>query len=189
MGDMFGGLRDLPEEERRAKFEEMRGKLEATQKEMREQIYGVLMPHQVDRLKEINIQIRGPGALDDAEVAAELKITEDQKKQLIAVREEVGQKMREMFANRGEGRGEDMRAKFQEMQNQTIEKLLGVLTPEQRDQFEKMKGEKFELDRSQMFGVRGPGGPGGPGGPVGRRPEGGGRRPEGDRRPESDRTN
>lgn len=188
MREMFSGMRDLPEDERRAKFESMRGKLEEAQKELKEKMNAVLMPHQLDRLKELNIQIRGMGALDDPEVAGELKITEEQKKELSAKREEMGQKMREMFtAGRGEGQrggppSEEMRTKFQQLQTEMTEKLLGVLTSEQRAKFEQMKGEKFEFDRSQMFGGRGPGGPGGgPGGPDGQ----GGRRPGG--RPEGDR--
>ena len=190
--EMFSGMRDLAEDERRAKFESMRGKLEEVQKELKEKMNAVLMPHQLDRLKELNIQIRGMGALDDPEVAAELKITEEQKKELSAKREELGQKMREMFsAARGDGQqrgpSEEMRTKFQQMQTERTEKLLGVLTSEQRAKFEQMKGAKFEFDRSQMFGGRAPGGPGGgPGGPGGqgfRRP---GERPEGGNRPEGD---
>jgi hypothetical protein len=205
MREMFSGMRDLPEDERRAKFEEMRGKLEEAQKQLREEMKNVLMPHQQDRLREIFVQVRGVGALDDPEIAAELKITDDQKKKLAETREEAGQKMREMFSGRrGEGEGErrgpdeDMRAKFQQMQTETNDKILAVLDSEQKAKFEQMKGEKFELDRSQMgFGGRGPGGPGGQGGPGGfggRRPGGdrpGGDRPEGGRpqndRPEGDR--
>ncbi len=192
MREMFAGMRDLAEDERRAKFESMRGKLEEVQKELKEKMNAVLMPHQLDRLKELNIQIRGMGALDDPEVAAELKITEEQKKELAAKREELGRKMREVFTgNRGDGQqrgpSEEMRAKFQQMQTEMTDALLGVLTSEQKARFEQMKGKKFEFDRSQMFGGRGPGGPGGgpggPGGQGGRRP---GDRPEGDR-PAGDR--
>ena len=81
MREMFAGMRDLSEDERRAKFEEMRGKLEESQKELSEKMNAILMPHQLDRLKELNIQVRGMGALDDPEVAEELKISEEQKQE------------------------------------------------------------------------------------------------------------
>ncbi|MGC3967653.1 MAG: Spy/CpxP family protein refolding chaperone [Pirellulales bacterium] len=208
MREMFAGMRDLPEDEHRASSKKCAANWRNRRRRMREQMKGVLMPHQQDRLRELFVQIRGVGALDDPEVSADLKITEDQKKQLADKREEMGAKMREMFSGRrGEGEGErrgpdeDMRAKFQQMQTDMNDQMLSVLSSEQKAQFEKMKGEKFEFDRSQFsFGGRGPGGPGGQGGQGGpggggfggRRPGGdGGRRPEGDRptndRPEGDR--
>ncbi|MCE9605983.1 MAG: hypothetical protein K8U03_13895 [Planctomycetia bacterium] len=157
----FEGIRDLPEAERRAKFEEMQTKREAAQKELRGKINEVLLPNQRDRLKELMIQAQGAGALSNAETADALKLSDDQKKQLATVREEAATKMREaMGAGRGEGQGpsEEARAKFQEMRKEMNDKLLAVLSTEQRAQFEKLKGEKADIDFTQL---RGPGGRGG----------------------------
>lgn len=179
MRESFSGLRDLSEEERRAKFEELRPKLEAAQKESREKLLEILLPHQQERLKQISLQLRGPAAIDDPEVASELKITDEQKEKLASTRETLREKMQALFRE-GAG-GEGMREKFQALRKENEEALLGVLTAEQRERLEKLKGEKFELDMSQ-FG-RGPGGPAG-GRFGGRRPGGeqpGGNRPEGDR--------
>ena len=52
------------------------------------------------------------------------------------------------------------------------EKLLGVLTPQQRQKLEEMTGEQFDYQPS--FGGRGRGGPGGGGGPGGPGGPGGG---------------
>jgi hypothetical protein len=104
-----------------------------------------------------------------------LKLSDDQKKQLTELRDGQREKMGELFRNRGEagGNDEDRRAQFQKMRTEMEEKALTILSSEQRTQFEKMKGEKLEIDMSQLR--RGPGGPGGPGG--GQR----GGRPGGDR--------
>lgn len=189
MRELFSGAGDfgnLSDEERRAKFDEMRPKMEEAQKELRAKMREILLPHQTDRLRQIFIQVRGAGALDDAEVAESLKITDDQKKQMAEVRESQGSKMRELFQNR-EGSDEERRAKFQTAMQEAGEKVLAVLTPEQREQFDKMKGPEFaaaeEVRRSGFGGRGGPGGgPGGPGGPGGFRGRGpGGDRPQGDR--------
>lgn len=173
MREMFSGMRDLPEDERRKKFEEIRGKLETAQKESREKVNAVLLPHQQDRLKEISLQLRGFGAIDDPEVAAALKISDEQKEKIAAVRTEQREKMGELFRQGGQDQDRDaMREKFQKLRTENEKQVLDVLTTAQQAQFEKMKGEKFELDMSAL-GAGGRGGPGGGGTRFGgRRPEG-----------------
>jgi len=187
MRESFGSLRELPEEERRQKFEELRPKMEAAQKEAREKMNEILLPHQQDRLKEITLQVRGVAAIEDPAVATELGISDEQRAEIRTIREGQREKVMAMFreGQGGEGNREAMREKFQTLRTENDKQLLAVLTTKQSEQFEKMKGEKFELDMSQMG--RGPGGPGGPGGARfgGRRP--GGDRPEGGPRPEGDR--
>ena len=56
-GDM-SGLRELPQEERRAKMAEMRKKAQAQSEETTKAIEGVFTPQQFGRLKEIAIQLR-----------------------------------------------------------------------------------------------------------------------------------
>jgi len=187
MRESFGSFRDLSEDERRKKFEELRPKMEAAQKEMRDKVNEILLPHQQDRLKEISLQVRGVAAIEDPAVATELGISEEQRAEIRKIREGQREKVTAMFreGQGGEGNREAMREKFQTLRTENDKQLLAVLTTKQREQFEKMKGEKFELDMAQLG--RGPGGPGGPGGARfgGRRP--GGDRPEGGPRPEGDR--
>src|SRR5688572_6865757 len=188
----FAGLRDLPEEERNKKMEELRAAGEKRQKELREKANEILLPHQQDRLKQITLQVRGSAALEDAEIAGELKLNDGQKEKIKSTRESQREKVGAMFregGQGGEGNRDAMREKFQKLRQENDAELVAILTSEQRAQFEKMKGEKFEIDMSQLNR----GGPGGPGGPTrfgGRRPGGdqpGGDRPGGDRRPGADR--
>ena len=85
--------------------------------------------------------------MEDDEVVAVLKISDDQKTKLVAVREEGNKKMEEaMAALRGGGGGGDagdMRQKMMDMRKELGDKALAVLSPEQKEQFEKMKGAKF----------------------------------------------
>ena len=153
----FEGFRDLSEDQRRAKMEELRTKGEASQKELRAKINEVLLPDQRDRLKELAIQAQGTGALSNPETAEALKISDDQKKQIETIREEFGTKMREAFGG-GRGQGgpsEEARAKITELRKEISEKTLAVLSTEQKAQLEKMKGEKSDIDFTDMRGMFG----------------------------------
>ena len=162
MRDQFSGMRDLSAEQRQAKMEEFRKKAADREAELTKKVEAILLPHQVKRLKEINIQVQGLRALQNAEVAKELGITEDQKAKMEAIRKEITDqfaKAREEMQNLSD---EERRAKFREMgekmrgnREETEKKILDILTPAQKEKFETMKGKKIEINMSQLFGGQG----------------------------------
>jgi len=161
-------LRDLSDDERREKMQEL---MKDSEKKATAKLDEVLLPHQRDRLKEIGIQVRGPQAIAADDIADKLALTSEQKEQIEKLGEENREKMRELFQGGGGGGDpEANREKMQKMRKESGEKLLGVLTADQKQKYEKLQGKKIDLDMGQIFG-RGPGGPGGPGG--GRRRGGG----------------
>jgi len=170
-------FREMSEEEREKYIAQMRERGAKEAKIANAKLEEALLPHQMKRLKEIALQQRGTSALTDPEVAKELKITDAQKKKLDDVnqknRETMGARMRELFQG---GNREGIREKMQEMRKEAEEKVLAVLTGDQKKKFEEMKGEAFEMP--QRTRTRGGGRRGGGQG------EGGGRgRPQ---RPASD---
>jgi Spy/CpxP family protein refolding chaperone len=167
-------MREMDEEARKKFFAEMQAKMQAKAKEVKEQVAEVLTPGQLDRLNQISIQVRGAGALQDPEVAAALKITDEQKKQLTEKGEEVREKMREKMREAFTG-GKGGPEAFQTLRTEMETEVLSVLTEEQRKEFESMKGEKFEMSMGWDRGQRG-GGDRGPGDRGGR-----GDRPDGER--------
>jgi Spy/CpxP family protein refolding chaperone len=189
MRERFAGMRELSEEDRRKKFDEMRPEMEKMQKEMQDKMKEVLLPHQNDRLRELFVQARGAGALEDEGIANELKLSDDQKKQIADVRQKQREKMGALFQNRGQENGDQRRSQFESLREESNKLTLDVLSSEQRDQFEKMKGEKADFELNAFGGFGGRGGPGGPGGGFrGGRP-GGGDRPGGNRPGNGDRPN
>lgn len=162
MGEMFAGMRDLgglTDEERQARFEEMRTKATKRMEEVQKDIDLVLLPQQRDRLKQITVQSRlQRGGTSDTlasdEVAKELGITEAQKEELKKVAEEADVEMRQ---------------KIEKLREEAREKIISVLTPDQQARFKRLIGEKIEFAPPQFGGGRGgPGGPGGRGGAGGR---------------------
>jgi hypothetical protein len=106
----------------------------------------LLLPHQVKRLKEISLQrsirgFRGMTALTDPAIAAQLKLTDDQKKRIEAVSQDIRNKARELFSG---GNREGGREKMEALGKERDEKVLAVLTADQKATLEKLKGKPFE---------------------------------------------
>jgi Spy/CpxP family protein refolding chaperone len=165
----FQGLRDLSEEEREAKFAPIREKMEKVNADVQKEIDQVLLPQQRQRLKEIVVQSQirrqgTSGALSGGALATELNITEEQKEKLRAKQAEVE---------------EELRKETEQLRLEARDKILSVLTAEQRAKLNALMGKPIEFQQFGGFGgggFGGPGGrgPGGPGGPGGRGPGGAG---------------
>lgn len=144
----FSGIRDLPRDQQRARFTEMQAKLKPITDEAVKKVQEVLLPHQVDRLKELSIQVRGAGALADAKVQEDLGLSADQKTKLTKIQEDATTAIRAMFDAARNLDDDARRAKFAENREKTqkmikdaSDEALNVLTTDQKDKLEKMKGK------------------------------------------------
>ena len=79
-----------------------------------------------------------------------LKIADEQKSQLAEISEANTQAIREAFQDLQGASREERREKSTELRNKGNEKLLAVLTTDQRAAFEKLQGGKIELDLTQL---------------------------------------
>ena len=180
-------FREMSEEQRQKFFQEMRERREKQVEEANEKLKKILLKPQVERLEEIRIQLMGLGALNDPEVAKKLKITEAQQEKMQEARESMREsmrtEMRELFRS---GDRDKIREKMAGLRKKVEEKVLAVLDSGQKAQFEKIKGEPFEMPEGGLFGRRAPGGRR-PGDAQDRRPRGGPRGERGRRRPPAER--
>lgn len=167
MREAFAGFRDLSQEERQKKMEELRKKGEERMASLQKEADKILLPHQQKRLKQIRFQVLGDRALSDADVIKELGITDEQKSKLEAIAKESGEAMRKMYEGVRDLSQEERRAKMEELRGkmeqarkETQEKAQAVLTDAQKEKLKEMKGAEFKLDMRQMFQGRG-GRPGG----------------------------
>src|SRR5262245_5963204 len=150
-----------------ASFEEMGTKMQELTKENKKKVAEILLPPQSERLDQISLQysLEGGGfnaagaavALTQDDLAKKLNITDEQKTKLQEVMTQAGEKMQEL----GFPPDQDQMAK---LRTELKDKALAVLTPEQKDKLEKMKGKKFDTSTIQ-FGRGGFGRRGGAGGP------------------------
>lgn len=145
--EIFSGLQDLTQEEQKEQMPEVMEMVAEKGKEIQEKVDKILEDQQKSRLKELSLQSRGAQALEDDELVAALKISEEQKAKLAAVREEGSDAIQKTFQELRAGGGDqgEMREKIAQMRKDLNEKALATLTPEQREQFEKMKGAEFKF--------------------------------------------
>jgi Spy/CpxP family protein refolding chaperone len=111
----------------------------------------ILNADQMKRLNEIRVQVGGVGVLVDPAVVKALALTDDQ----VAKIKELQQKSREnMRSAMQDVTQEERAAKMAELRKEDNAKALEILTPEQREKLEKMKGAKVDIDFSRMQGQR-----------------------------------
>ena len=149
-------FQDMTEQERTEAFARMREQAQQRAKATKEALAKILSADQMKRLTEISVQQQGVRALADEDVAAAVKLTDDQKSKIAEL----------MQANRpgrgGAGQAQTDRAAAREQMRQRREQLnkdvMAVLTTEQQAAFKELQGKPFEMPAG-----RGPGAGGGRG--------------------------
>jgi hypothetical protein len=131
-------------------------KMEQLNNEATAKVDSLLDAGQQKRLSEIAIQVNGPSSLNDPSVRKQLGFTEEQTKKYEEARDANRAAMAEMM---GMSR-EERQGKMDEYRKAADDRLLGVLTDQQKTEFEAMKGTPLSIDLSQLR-PRGFGGGGG----------------------------
>jgi Spy/CpxP family protein refolding chaperone len=129
--------------------------MEAFQKlnqEAAAEVEKLLEPTQVQRLQEITLQVNGASALNDAALREKLHFTEEQTAKFEEARDANRDAMQEAMDGMEDLSREERRAKRDELRKGADERLLAVLTPEQKTEFEAMQGAPLEIDLSQLRG-------------------------------------
>jgi Spy/CpxP family protein refolding chaperone len=129
--------------------------MEAFQKlneEATTQVEKLLEPAQVQRLQQITLQVNGASALNDAALREKLHFTDEQTTKFEEARDANREAMQDAMDDLGDVSREERRAKMDELRQAADDRLLAVLTPEQKTEFEAMKGAPLEIDRSQLRG-------------------------------------
>ncbi len=151
--EIFSGLQDLNEEERKAELPNLLKMMNEKGKELQKKVDKVLDPKQTARMRELSLQKRDVAALGDEEIIAALKLSDDQKQKLAAVQDEAATKQQEIVQELLNGGGDrsQIRPKMEALRKELGAKALAVLTDQQRAEFEKLKGAKFEFPAGGGF--------------------------------------
>ena len=147
MREKFTALREMDDrEQRRKKATELSDEYD---RKAREQLHAVLPREQMIRLYQIRLQVRPVmDGLANGYVAGKLELTDEQKTKLADLAKDEQAKRSELFSGMRDASEEQRReafAKYRKNRADADEKALGLLSAEQKEAFEKMKGEKFEL--------------------------------------------
>lgn len=108
----------------------------------------VLNEKQFTRFKQLELQKRGNEAFKDEAVLKSLKVTDEQKKNLISIVDDSAKEVRELFkaGGGGFGKGGGNPEKMATITKETKEKIYGVLTKDQRKAWREMVGEEFKFE-------------------------------------------
>lgn len=147
MRESFSALREIEDrEQRRAKMTELSNELD---RKVREQLRDLLSREQMMRLYQIRMQLRpAVDSLTNRFVARRLQLTEEQQEKLTEISKDVQAKRSELRGSMRDATQEQRTEVFQKLRKiraEADEKALGLLTAEQKEAFEKMKGKKVEL--------------------------------------------
>lgn len=138
-----GDFQNLSQEERQKRIAEMQERA----KKVQEKVSTILNEKQKERLEQLQIQREGATALARAEVAEKVGLAAEQKEKIQKIQQEGreggggGQNFRDLSQEDRQKLFTEMRERREKMTNE----ILGVLTAEQKEKFEKLKGEKFEF--------------------------------------------
>lgn len=127
-------------------------------KDAGQEVRAILTPAQLRRFEQIVLQLqqRGPHGFADAGIVKTLGLTADQQKEISKLHEQTWQVMRDRFeAGMPPDRGLDV-------EGQKLEKILALLTPQQRDHWRELTGKPFKGKRPGPYPGLGHGPPGPP---------------------------
>ena len=102
----------------------------------------ILKPEQFTRLKQIGRQQGGPSAYLSPDNAKDLGLTDDQKKKLKDITDELQKDTMALFQG---GFSAETREKMQMLNKEATEKAAGVLTDEQKTKWKELTGEPFSV--------------------------------------------
>ncbi|MBM3211908.1 hypothetical protein FJZ33_06805 [Candidatus Poribacteria bacterium] len=108
-----------------------------------DQLKAILQAEQMKRLEQITLQASGISALKNEMVIKTLDITKEQQEKLSAIEASYNQKRRELY--RSEIPREERRSKTGELNKERNAEMMQVLSEEQKQKFEEIKGPKFEM--------------------------------------------
>lgn len=151
MREQYQALESIEDRnQRRVKLTQVSDELD---EKLRVQLRDVVPREKMMRLYQIRMQVRPVvDSLTSRFLAEPLKLTDEQKAKLDEIKKDMQAKQSELFAKMREvsetGRSE-LFEKMRDLNTETDQKALGVLTEEQKKAFEEMKGEKFELQRER----------------------------------------
>jgi len=107
-------------------------------------------PAQQQRYNQLYLQYRGYGAFQDPMVTEKLKLTPEQRMKLGTFGQEWSKQMSDLAPMYQKDR-EGATSRFTKMQSEYNERINSVLTPEQRQTWQQMRGDAYTFPPSAYF--------------------------------------
>jgi len=138
-------LQGLDQEERGKKMREIMAESNSAARKAAAEI---LKPEQIKRLEGIELQVAGANAFEEEALQKKLNITGEQKTAISSIIQSSQEQTREIFQNAGDDRQAAME-KIREHRKETLAKVEGKLTDEQKSKYKELLGSPFEVKFQQ----------------------------------------
>jgi len=138
MTEMRQELQGLDQAERQEKMTAMMKEMATSSKKVTDDL---LKPEQKKRYDQLVLQRQGVGAFASEDVQSKLKFTDEQKNKVKDINESMREQMRDLFQPGGD-QAENQK-KMTALQKETSEKIMAVLTDDQKKSWKDMTGEAF----------------------------------------------
>ena len=154
---MYRGVRDLPKAEQPLRMAELKPDADRFKSQGQKKILSVLTDEQRERLWGISMQLRGPIALLDPEVAELLELTDEQIEEIMQIAEEMDRELQTLAkklsspeALKGPPRGPvASKLSFASIKAKAVQKMEEVLTDKQREKYRALQGESFDFEEAK----------------------------------------
>ncbi|MBX9584938.1 MAG: hypothetical protein K2X87_31930 [Gemmataceae bacterium] len=143
-------------------FAENQERQKKFQDEVKAELTKVLTADQQVRLKQVGRQVAGVRAFADDEVAAALKLTDEQKGKIKGIGDDLQKDMREMFGGGGKGGGgkggfdpermAENQKKMEKLNKAALGEVQDVLTDDQKAKWKELVGDPFDTSKLNQFG-------------------------------------
>jgi hypothetical protein len=141
--DDFAKLRDLGDDERRQKGQEL---AKTVNDETLAALADVLKPEQVKRLRQIEMQQAGARAFTRPDVQKAMNLSAEQQDSIKTIVEDAAKTQRELQQG---GNRQEAFQKIAAIRKETMEKAQKVLNGDQKKTWKELTGDPFELQRGQ----------------------------------------
>jgi hypothetical protein len=101
----------------------------------------ILLPEQTKRLKQLEIQQRGSGALLDATITKDLQINAEQRAEMLKQLQQFGQRWAK--AGQGAKTQQEIQKRLGEVQREMAADMVKLLTPEQQAKWREITGAPY----------------------------------------------
>jgi Spy/CpxP family protein refolding chaperone len=125
----------------------------------RQEVSSILNADQLNRLKQILLQVNGADALQDKEVAKQVGITPEEAAKIQKLQAQTNKSLRSNLGTAHNGAnqssaplGDQSVKAADKIDTRAQEQSLSTLTPEQKQKFQQLAGAPFTLERSDVVG-------------------------------------
>ncbi len=124
-------------------------------REFHRELASILRPDQQQRLQQLVVQAWGVQAFRESDFVQQLQVTDAQHQTIVQILDETAEKLRSLQTTDAEDQ-EALLQQITELRTEEQQRILALITPEQRARWIELRGDVFDLTKVQWTGIYAP---------------------------------